>query len=122
MLCRSSSKPCKYSGTFDKHDSSTYVRLNGDFQISYQDGDYARGDYGTDVFRLGNETSVSGLQFGIGLDSTSTEGVMGIGLPQNQVQVQRLDRAPYQGLTDLMVEQNLINSRVYSLWLNSLRR
>ncbi|KAI5803252.1 aspartic peptidase domain-containing protein [Geopyxis carbonaria] len=120
-LCRSPSKPCANSGTFDKDDSSTYQRLNSDFQISYVDGDYARGDYGTDVLRLGDETSVTGLQFGIGLDSTSTEGIMGIGLPQNQVQVQRLGREPYRGLTDLMVEQNLIKSRAYSLWLNSLQ-
>jgi hypothetical protein len=100
--------------------SSTYERVSGDFQISYVDGEYAQGDYGRDVFQLEDGVQVSGLQFGIGLESTSSEGILGIGFPQNQVQVQRLGKSPYPGLTDLMVEQKIIKSRAYSLWLNDL--
>ena len=112
--------PCKITGTFDADKSSTYKTVSSDFQISYVDGEYAQGDYGKDVFHLGDGTNVTGVQFGIGLESTSTEGIMGIGFEQNEVQVQRLGKAPYPGLTDLMVQQGLIQSRAYSLWLNDL--
>lgn len=119
-LCRQSDDPCKITGTFNKEESSTYQRVSGDFQISYVDGEYAQGDYGQDVFHVGDNVSVKSVQFGIGLESTSTEGIMGIGFEQNQVQVQRLGKDPYPGLTDLMVQQGLIQSRAYSLWLNDL--
>jgi len=119
-LCRQSDDPCKITGTFDTDKSSTYKRVSGDFQISYVDGEYAQGDYGKDVFHLGDGTSVAGVQFGIGLESTSTEGIMGIGFEQNEVQVQRLGKDPYPGLTNLMVQQGLIKSQAYSLWLNDI--
>jgi hypothetical protein len=119
-LCTESDNPCQVTGTFNRKDSSTYERVSGDFQISYVDGEFAQGDYGKDVFQLGGDTKITGLQFGIGLEATSTEGILGIGFPQNEVQVQRLGKAPYSGLTDLMVEQKLIKSRAFSLWLNDL--
>lgn len=72
------------------------------------------------MFHLGDGTSVKGVQFGIGLESTSTEGIMGIGFEQNEVQVQRLGKPAYTGLTGLMVQQGLIKSMAYSLWLNDL--
>ncbi|KAA8911103.1 aspartic peptidase domain-containing protein [Sphaerosporella brunnea] len=119
-LCMQSSDPCQTTGTFDTNASSTYTTVSNDFQISYVDGEYAQGDYGKDVFRLADGTAVKGVQFGIGLESTSTEGIMGIGLEQNEVQVQRLGKAPYPGLTRLMQQQGLIKSQAYSLWLNDL--
>lgn len=45
---------------------------------------------------------------------------MGIGFDLNEVQVQRLAKDPYRNLVDLMVDQKLIKSRAYSLWLNDL--
>ena len=45
---------------------------------------------------------------------------MGIGMSQNEVQVQRLGKKPYKNLVELMVEQDLISTKAYSLWLNSL--
>ncbi|KAL7274623.1 hypothetical protein RUND412_002455, partial [Rhizina undulata] len=118
-LCQSVNDPCNVTGVFDTSASSTYKTVANDFDISYVDGEYARGDYGKDTFHLG-DVNVTGLQFGIGLDSTSTEGIMGIGFNSNEVQVQRLGKDPYPNLVDLMVEQNLIRSRAYSLWLNDL--
>lgn len=119
-LCQQSDDPCSITGTFDTDKSSTYKRVSGDFQISYVDGEYAQGDYAKDVFHLGDGTSVTGVQFGIGLESTSTEGIMGIGFEQNEVQVQRLGKDPYPGLANLMVQQGFIKSQAYSLWLNDL--
>lgn len=94
--------------------------VSDDFSISYVDGEYANGDYGRDIFHLGDGTSVTGLQFGIGLESTSSEGIMGIGMAANEVQVQRLGKAPYKTLVELMVEQGIIKSKAYSLYLNDL--
>lgn len=120
QLCQSRGDPCASSGTFDSDESSTFEQLSSDFDISYVDGEYARGDYGRDVFRFSDGSVVTGLQFGIGLRSTSNEGIMGIGFDLNEVQVQRLNKAPYRNLVDLMVDQKLIKSRAYSLWLNDL--
>lgn len=119
-LCRQRSSPCQATGTFNPDNSSTYQQVSDDFDISYVDGEYARGDYGKDVFTLSGGAKVTGLQFGVGLDTTSTDGIMGIGFDLNEVQVQRLGKEPYRNLVDLMVDQKLIRSRAYSLWLNDL--
>jgi hypothetical protein len=119
-LCKQPDNPCEITGMFDEHKSSTYKKVSNNFQISYVDGEYAQGDYGKDVFRVGRDVAVQNVQFAIGLESTSTEGIMGIGFETNQVAVQRLGKSPYSGLTRLMVEQGLIKSRAYSLWLNDL--
>jgi len=119
-LCQQRSGPCRATGTFNPDNSSTYEQVSDDFDISYVDGEYARGDYGKDVFTLSGGAKVTGLQFGVGLDTTSTDGIMGIGFDLNEVQVQRLGKEPYRNLVDLMVDQKLIRSRAYSLWLNDL--
>lgn len=69
-ICRSKGNPCKQSGTFNKDKSKTYERVNSDFNITYVDGSQASGDYGTDVFQLG-DLKLDKLQFGLGLHSTS---------------------------------------------------
>ncbi|RPB05778.1 acid protease [Choiromyces venosus 120613-1] len=119
-LCQGRNHPCNVTGTFDPDSSSTYEQVSNDFDISYVDGEFARGDYGKDVLTLTDGVEVSGLQFGIGIESTSTDGIMGIGFDLNEVQVQRLKKDPYRNLVDLMADQKLIRSRAYSLWLNDL--
>ncbi|TGZ81081.1 acid protease [Ascodesmis nigricans] len=119
-LCQQPSNPCAATGTFSRSKSSTYKKVADDFSISYVDGEYANGDYGSDVFHFADGTSVKGLQFGIGLESTSSEGIMGIGMAANEVQVQRLGKAPYKTLVELMVEQGIIKTKAYSLYLNDL--
>lgn len=119
-LCMQSTDPCEVTGTFNYNDSSTYTKVANDFSISYVDGEYAKGDYGKDTFGFAGGINVTGLQFGIGLSSSSTEGIMGIGFSLNEVQVQRLGKDPYRNLVDVMVDQGLIKSRAYSLWLNDL--
>lgn len=120
-LCTSKNNPCATTGTFNAAYSSTFKNISNDFSISYVDGEFADGDYGSDVFHLG-DVNVTGLQFGIGLQVTSTEGIMGIGFNRNEVQVQRLRKNPYRNLIDLMADENIIRSRAYSLWLNDLGR
>lgn len=63
--------------------------------------------------------SVNDIQFGIGFEGTSDEGILGIGFEGRQAGVGRGEQ-PYPGLVTRMVEQDLINSRAYSIWLNDL--
>ena len=118
-LCQENSNECGASGTYDSSSSSTYRFLNSDFNISYVDGSGASGDYATDVLSIGGQT-LSAFQFGIGLESTSPQGVLGIGYASNEIQVNRLNQQPYPNLPKAMVEANLIQSNAYSLWLNDL--
>ena len=50
--------------------SSTYAYINSDFSLTYADGSGASGDYANDTIEIGG-TTISGLQFGIGYNSTS---------------------------------------------------
>ncbi|RPA83875.1 acid protease [Ascobolus immersus RN42] len=116
--CLKQEQNCNITGTFDPTDSKTYKKLNNDFAINYVDREYAKGEYGTDVFGIGGK-SVKGLQFGLANDVNSTEGIMGLGFPENVAQVGK-GKGPYDNLPVLMVKQGLINTRAYSLWLNDL--
>ena len=77
------------------------------------------GDYVTDTLRIGGR-DLQGLQFAVGYDSSSSEGVMGIGYPQLEVQVQTNRQRPYPNIPALMADQGLIQSNAYSLWLDDL--
>jgi hypothetical protein len=46
--------------------------------------------------------------------------VLGIGYPINEAEVSRARTSPYANLPKAMVENKLINSNAYSLWLNDL--
>lgn len=48
------------------------------------------------------------------------EGVLGIGYPMNEVQVNRNNGKPYPNLPSAMHDDGLIQSTAYSLWLNDL--
>jgi hypothetical protein len=107
------------SGAYSANDSSSYQYVNSLFNISYVDGSGAVGDYVKDTFGFGGQ-SLEGLQFGIGYDSSSPEGILGIGYPINEVQVNRAGAQPYSNLPQLLVDQGVINTPAYSLWLNDL--
>lgn len=83
------------------------------------DGSGAVGDYASDTFTIGG-TTLSRLQFGIGYESTSQEGILGIGYQVNEVQAGRLGQSPYNNLPAQLVADNKIQSNAYSLWLNDL--
>src|SRR2546423_1866773 len=118
-LCRQRPDPCTASGTYDSSSSSTYKFVNSDFNISYVDGSGASGDYVTDTLSIGGQT-LSNFQFGVGKESSSGEGVLGIGYTSNEIQVNRNGQQAYLNLPAAMVEAGLIQSNAYSLWLNDL--
>ncbi|KAH8843317.1 hypothetical protein MCOR27_002369 [Pyricularia oryzae] len=119
-LCSVSSQPCRFAGTFSANSSSTYQYVNSVFNISYVDGSGANGDYVSDMVTVGN-TKIDRLQFGIGYTSSSAQGILGVGYEANEVQVGRAQLKPYRNLPSRMVEEGLIASNAYSLYLNDLQ-
>jgi hypothetical protein len=107
------------AGTYAANSSSTYSYIASDFNISYVDGSGASGDYVSDTFTIGS-TTLKTLQFGIGYESTSPEGILGVGYQLNEVQVQRAGGQVYNNLPAQLVADGLISSNAYSLWLNDL--
>ncbi|KAF6843830.1 eukaryotic aspartyl protease [Colletotrichum musicola] len=118
-LCQGQNAPCAVSGTYRANSSSTYNYVGSWFNISYVDGSGAQGDYATDTFSIGKST-LTDFQFGIGYQSTSAQGILGVGYRVNEVQVGRAGLEPYDNLPAKMVAQGLIQSNAYSLYLNDL--
>ncbi|MCJ1390733.1 hypothetical protein MMC18_003594 [Xylographa bjoerkii] len=111
--------PCSVSGTYSANKSSTYKYVDSDFQIMYADTTGASGDYVTDTLHIGGK-DVTALQFGVGYVSNSSEGVMGIGYPTLEAQVQNNNQKSYPNIPQAMTTQGLISSPAYSLWLDDL--
>lgn len=118
-ICSLRRRPCSESGTYDANSSSTYTFVNNDFNISYVDGSGASGDYVTDTVSIGGKT-LENLQFGVGYESTSRQGILGIGYTANEAQVNRGNGRTYPNLPQAMVDNGLIRSNAYSLWLDDL--
>jgi hypothetical protein len=114
-LCQQSDQ-CSASGTFDANSSSSYSYVNSDFYIKYADGSYAIGDYAKDTLHIGGQ-SISGVQFGIGYNSSSAQGILGVGYETNEAAI-AVDGKTYANLPSLLVSSGKINSAAYSLWLN----
>ena len=60
------------------------------------------------------------MEFGVGTQSTSTEGVMGVGYVLNEAILQFPGENPYPNLVDQMVSEGLIQSQTYSLYLDDI--
>lgn len=118
-LCQDPRDPCEISGTYDPSRSSSSKVVSTDFNISYVDGSGATGNYMTDTLNIGGQ-SIENLQFGLGLDSTSPQGILGIGYPSNEVQVNRNGKNSYSNLPQAMADAGLIQSSAFSLWLDDL--
>ncbi|KAK9383495.1 aspartic peptidase domain-containing protein [Kockiozyma suomiensis] len=114
--CATVENYCTTTGTYDEDDSSTAKSLtsNENFSISYADQSYANGVYMKDTLTLGN-AQVPNVTFGLAENSTSSLGVFGIGFAVNEAS----DKL-YSNVPDLLVSEGIIQSKAYSLWLNSL--
>ncbi|KAH7038152.1 aspartic peptidase domain-containing protein [Microdochium trichocladiopsis] len=118
-LCTQHGDPCSTGGTYDSTQSSSSTILGVDFSIQYGDGSSASGHYATDNITIG-DTTLNQFQFGIGSNSTSTEGVFGIGYPRLESLVQVEGQSAYENLPAKLVSSGAIASSAYSLWLNDL--
>ncbi|SPO02763.1 related to aspartic proteinase OPSB [Cephalotrichum gorgonifer] len=118
-FCSSEGNPCTVGGTYDPNSSSTASLINERFNISYVDGSGASGDYVSDTFRLGS-TDIPNFQFGVGAESSTQRGILGIGYASNEAQVLRNNDAPYDNLPLKLVKGGHIRSAAYSIYLNDL--
>ncbi|KAI2368210.1 hypothetical protein LOY89_005450 [Ophidiomyces ophidiicola] len=118
-ICQDRRNLCQAGGTYDPKKSSTHKRINSNFNITYADGSSAVADYVSDKINVGG-ISLEDFQFAVGYQSTSREGVLGIGYPTNEVQAVRNREAPYANLPKALVDGGLIKSNAYSIWLNDL--
>lgn len=119
-FCEQNQDPaCSLSGTYNANQSSTYKYINSDFNISYVDGSGSAGDYVSDTVRFSSVT-LTNQQFGIGYVSSSSQGVIGIGYPLNEVAVAYNNNQPYANVPKHMADQGTISTNAYSLWLNDL--
>lgn len=101
--------------------SSTFQDIDEVFEISYVDGSFSKGDYFTDSFTIAN-TSVSNLTMGLGSDTTIPYGLLGIGYALNEAIIDTKESlgAAYHNLPALMMNEGIIATNAYSLWLNDL--
>ena len=108
---------CSVGGTFDANSSSTYRYINSNFNITYEDDSGASGDYASDTIHIGGQ-ELDGLQFGVGYKSTNAQGVLGIGYRSAEALTDQANS--YSNLPQLMVDQSMIGSNAYSLWLDDI--
>lgn len=122
-VCRQTSTQdgCKF-GSFNPDESSTFEVVGKDqFDIEYVDNSSSKGDYFTDVFEIGGAT-LKNLTMGLGRRTDIEYGLVGVGYAVNEAIVgttQSLSSV-YPNLPVEMVNEGLINTVAYSLWLNDL--
>jgi hypothetical protein len=98
--------------TYEPADSSTYKLVDPDaFTIQYLDTSGAEGDYIKDTFHIAG-TSIEALQVGLAENSSINSGLLGIGFNTNVAA-----DVPYPNIVDLFVDQDLIATKAYSLYL-----
>jgi hypothetical protein len=85
------------------------------------DGTGSTGSYFQDTFTIGGG-SLKQFQMGLASSTTIGTGIMGIGYNNSEANVDTGNGTEYPNLPLAMVNQGLINSAAYSLWLNDLRK
>lgn len=118
-LCGSQRNGGCQGGTFSQSSSSSARVVNSDFNISYVDGSGASGDYVSDTMTIAG-TTLDSFQFGVANQSSSRQGVLGIGYASDEVQSLYAGDDTYPNLPLALVNAGAINSAAYSLWLNDL--
>ncbi|CAI1937925.1 Aspartic protease [Saccharomyces pastorianus] len=119
---KASNTPCSYWGTFNPNTSSTFKSNETFFNISYGDGTYYAGTFGTDVVSLGNIT-LSNFTFGVSNDTANNGGILGVSLPSAE-ETDELGtpsgKTPfvYDNFPMALKNQGKIKKMAYSLFLN----
>ncbi|KAK7961852.1 uncharacterized protein PG986_002677 [Apiospora aurea] len=109
-------------GSFDSKKSSSMTVVGKNiFSISYVDGSHSKGDYFTDDFEIGG-AKLTNVTMGLGVDTDIPYGLVGVGYALNEAIVADTQRvsSPYKNLPVQMMEEGLISTNAYSLWLNDL--
>jgi elongation factor G len=85
------------------------------------DGSFSVGDYISDTFEIGG-AQIRNLTMGLGIDTDIPYGLAGVGYALNEASVAGDSPASgtYPNLPIAMVQEGLIVTTAYSLWLNDL--
>lgn len=99
----------------DPHSSSTFsIVAAQSFNLSYQDGTGASGDYVVDTMNIGGAV-VPQQEMGIAYKTTFAPGILGLGYNTNEEANRSVQ---YPGLVQQLVRLNKIKSKAFSIWLN----
>ncbi|TKA71716.1 hypothetical protein B0A55_10833 [Friedmanniomyces simplex] len=107
-------------GTFNPKNSNTYnvVDPAPAFNTSFGDGSTAMGPFAEDMIGIG-DVVLSNVQFGVALEVNSTTGyaigLMGVGYSENEA-----TQHQYPNMPEVLRDSGVINSRLYSVYLNSI--
>lgn len=106
-------------GSFDPNASKSYkVVVPGGFNTSFGDQSTATGDFATDVVGIGN-VQIPDVQFGMANAVNSTTGfavsLMGVGYSAIEG-----SNTTYPNIPEVLQQAGVINSRLYSVFLNQL--
>ncbi|KAL7927111.1 aspartic peptidase domain-containing protein [Trichoderma austrokoningii] len=106
-------------GSFNSDKSTSFSDVGqGEFDITYVDNSFSKGDYFQDDFHIGGVT-VSNLTMGLGLDSSIANGLIGVGYINDEASLSTI-RSTYPNLPVVLQQEKLVNTVGYSLWLNDL--
>ena len=111
---------CDY-GSFDPSLSRSYEELISEgFYIAYADGTEVGGDYFADNVEVADSFQLENVILALGTIGTeaATWGVMGIGYRANQASRLIDPDLTYPTIVDEMVQQGLIETAAYSIYLN----
>ncbi|KAJ9605421.1 hypothetical protein H2200_010078 [Cladophialophora chaetospira] len=105
-------------GGFDPSLSATFVSLSeGDFEVEYFDNSKASGDWFADIMTLEDGSTLTAVQIGLAQTAVNmNEGLMGVGFRSNE-----FGDTKYPNIIDDLVDQDLITTPMYSLWLDDLQ-
>lgn len=109
---------CYLNGLFDPTSSTTKAPVNHRFDIAYEDGSRASGEFITDIFRIGQQR-VDNVQIGLALESNRDSGILGIGYALNEANVMHDGKQmqdTYPTLFERLLSSKLIKIMASSIW------
>ncbi|KAI4200637.1 MAG: hypothetical protein LQ350_003777 [Teloschistes chrysophthalmus] len=106
-----------FGDTYDANASTTYRYIDSKFDITYNPQFYGRGDHASDIVHFGGHV-LTDVEFGIGYDTTSHYGVVGLSYAIHEAHPGDPNFKPFSNFPQLMVDQGLIRTKAFSIFLN----
>ncbi|SCV04521.1 LAMI_0H16798g1_1 [Lachancea mirantina] len=112
---------CSVYGTYATSSSSSFKSNNTVFEISYGDGSFALGTWGTETITVGN-IKVENMSLAVANETNSTVGVLGIGLAglESTSTGSSSTSKQYDNFPLALKNSGAIKQNAYSLFLDSL--
>ncbi|KAK6523575.1 hypothetical protein TWF281_001556 [Arthrobotrys megalospora] len=104
---------CYYDNFYQPNKSSTYEPKRGVLDNYYGTGLFAKGTWGSDVFKI-NQLTIPNVSFGLANNFTSA-AELGLGVDFART------FSPYPSLPELMAMEGSINLILYSIYINDIR-